>query len=297
MNSNNLVVAIIDGNGKIMNFQSLDEFQNGKKNIEILKCYAGRKLFNILVDEVGAIKYEDNKVALQSILELNLYKSSMKLLGKVAEAVLVRECKENSRLNKICLSKARRMLAKQSTVEKFEAIGTGLLSTRYKYPSKYNPSDTQRDIIWINKENGCIAMMKDSNSTEGIEAGLQIKVSGNGINYFLKDLINIRYEVPVVYFDICNDFDNVAEKLYIARKSEYKPDIIIGEDFIKGSALSYSAHMEILYYAELIDALINGDINPEELISGRPTLENKTLKNALTATMLSEFNINNIILP
>lgn len=297
MNSNNLVVAILDGNGNIMCSQPLDEFQNGNRNIEILNYYTGRKLFDILVDEVGAIKYEDNRIALKFILESNLYSSSMKLLGKVAEAVLVRECKVSSELNKVCLSKARRKLAKQSTVEKFEAIGTGLLSTRNKYQLKYNPGDTQRDIIWINKKNGYSAMMKDSNSTEGIEAGLQIKVSRNGIAYFLKDLINIRYDVPVVYFDICNDFDNVAEKLYIARKCEYKRDIIIGEDFIKGSALSYNAHMEILYYADLIDALINGKINPEELINARSTLENKTLKSALTATMLSEVNINNIILP
>ena len=85
MHSNNLVVAILDGDGNIRYSQPFEEFKNGKRNIEILNFYTGQKLFDILVDEVGAIKYEDNRVALKLILESNLNNSAMKLLGKVAE--------------------------------------------------------------------------------------------------------------------------------------------------------------------------------------------------------------------
>ena len=35
------------------------------------------------------------------------------------------------------------------TAKKFEALGTGLESTKRAYPRHYNPSDPQRDIIWV----------------------------------------------------------------------------------------------------------------------------------------------------
>ena len=66
----------------------------------------------------------------------------MALLGKIAEAVLVRRCQED--------------------------------------PKRYNPSDTQRDIIWVDDE-GVPALMKGSSAMVGIEAGLQVKVSLHGI--------------------------------------------------------------------------------------------------------------------
>lgn len=130
---------------------------------------------------------------------------------------------------------------------------------------KYNISDPQRDVIWLN-ENGQVAMMNGSSNIAGLEAGLQIKVSQDGAAYFLNDLINIRYEVPVVYFDICNDFDSVAEKLYLARYTKRIDGLIIGEDFIKVSAIDFNAYNEVLFYVDLIKALIDGRITPEKLI-------------------------------
>lgn len=297
MNSQKLVVAILDGDGNIITSQPYNEFQNGKRNLEILSYHTGRKLFDILVDDIGAIKYEENKIAFNFILESDLYNTSMRLLGKVAEAVLVRDCKKNYELNKICLEKARRKCCKRKTVEKFQAIGTGLKYTKNTYPSKYNPSDTQRDIIWINKNSGKVAMMNGSTNNEGIEAGLQIKVSTDGIRYLLKDLVSLRYEVPVVYFDICDDFDCVAEELYKLRNiGNCRKIIKIGEDFIKGSSLSNDIHYEILYYSDLIKALIEGRIKPIELIQQAEISDDKKLKSAMISTMLSQVNIQNIIL-
>ena len=34
------------------------------------------------------------------------------------------------------------------TADKFWALGTGLNYTKINYPKIYNPSDTQRDIVW-----------------------------------------------------------------------------------------------------------------------------------------------------
>ena len=58
---NRLVVGIMDGDGKLGPFQPYDEFQNGPKNLEIISYLNGQKLFDILYDELGYIRYEDNK--------------------------------------------------------------------------------------------------------------------------------------------------------------------------------------------------------------------------------------------
>lgn len=296
MSQDKLVIAIMSGDGNIKYFQPYEEFIQGSRNLPILNLFTGQKLFDILVDEVGVIRYEDNKFALKIILEANNpINTAMKLLGKVAEAVIVRRCHEDMDINKKWLSLARRKKTKIKTAEKFTAYGTGLLSTKSVHEKRYNISDPQRDVIWLD-ENGQVAMMNGSSNIAGLEAGLQIKVSQNGAAYFLNDLINIRYEVPVVYFDICNDFDSIAEKLYLARYTKKIDGLIIGEDFIKASAIDYNAYNEVLFYVDLIKALIDGKITPEQLIYSEEIKNDATLKSAILSTSLSEISLPNLLI-
>ena len=196
MYESELIIAVRNGNGEIIASQTFEEFMNGRKNIEILNYYTGQKLFDILFDDLGIIRYEDNVFALKTIFQLNPEKTTMSLLGKIAEAVIVRRCREDEEINKKWLSIARRKKTKSKTAERFQAVGTGLMRTKIDYPSIYNPADTQRDIVWVDDE-GMRAMIKSSYAA-GIEAGLQIKVSRNGMGYFFQDLCNLRYEVPVL---------------------------------------------------------------------------------------------------
>lgn len=131
MSQDKLVIAIMSGDGEIKYSQPYEEFIQGSRNLPILNLFTGQKLFDILVDEVGVIRYEDNKFALKIILEANNpINTAMKLLGKVAEAVIVRRCHEDMEINNKWLSLARRKKAKIKTAEKFTAFGTGLLSTK-----------------------------------------------------------------------------------------------------------------------------------------------------------------------
>ena len=295
MNESKLIVAVVDGDGNIKFQQPYEDFMNGNRNINIINIYTGQKLFDILVDELGVIRYEDNKFALKTILESsNMVNTAMRILGKVAEAVIVRRCHENSDINKKWLSIARRKNAKQDTSNKFKAYGTGLLSTKNYFEKLYNNSDPQRDIIWAD-EKGQIALMNGSNSIAGTQAGLQIKVSKNGLPYIFNDLINNRYEVPLVYFDICNDFDFIAQKLYLVRNKNQESNIIIGKDFIKASMIDYNAYNEVLFYVDLIEALIYGKITPVELINSSDVERNVTLKNAILSTTLSNVSVPNKI--
>ena len=149
MYESELIIAVRNGNGKIIASQTFEEFMNGRKNIEILNYYTGQKLFDILFDDLGIIRYEDNVFALKTIFQLNPEKTTMSLLGKIAEAVIVRRCREDEEINKKWLSIARRKKAKSKTAERFQAVGTGLMRTKIDYPSIYNPADTKRDIVWV----------------------------------------------------------------------------------------------------------------------------------------------------
>ena len=292
---NELIIGIKDSNGQLISSQPFNEFMYGEKDLNILKLFKGKNLFNILFDDLGVIQYEDNKLTLKYILETNLYASSMKLLGKVAEAVIVRRCNENIEINKKWLSCARKKKANKTTAEKFKAYGTGLLSTKKDYPQKYNISEQHRDIIWINKENGKTALMNGSNSSSGTIAGLQVKVSGDGYNYFVKDLINKKYEVPLVYFDINNDYDSIF--YYLMKEGSS----LSYEDFIKASSIDSEAYQEVLFYKDLVQALINGSLSPDELINKtdiviRDDTLSTTFKNTIISTSLSEINIKNILI-
>ena len=68
MYESELIIAVRNGNGKIIASQTFEEFMNGRKNIEILNYYTGQKLFDILFDDLGIIRYEDNVFALNEYL-------------------------------------------------------------------------------------------------------------------------------------------------------------------------------------------------------------------------------------
>ncbi len=290
-----LIIAATDGNGKIIASQPYYEFLNGRKNLEILNYYTGEKLFDILYDDLDIVGYENNKLAIKIVYQMNPVQTTMSLLGKIAEAVIVRRCHEDEEINRKWLSIARRKKAKYKTVAKFKAVGTGLKSTRNLYPNLYNPFDTQRDVIWVDDE-GMRAMIKTS-SISGLEAGLQLKVSRNGMGYFFQDLCNLRYEVPVVYFDIAHDYDVVARELLLEQYSRgiSNSNIILEENFVRASAIDYRGYEEVCFYEDLVMALVTGKMTIDDLLVHKDVENNPTFKNSLITAMLSQLPIENII--
>ena len=106
--SGGIIIAYVDGKGQIQASQPFSEFQNGPRSIEIVNRMYGRKLFDIFVDELGYIKYENNKLAWSYIFRDDVQTTAMNILGKVAEAVIVRRCKEIPQINRVWLTQARR---------------------------------------------------------------------------------------------------------------------------------------------------------------------------------------------
>lgn len=286
-------VAIFNGDGKIVLSQPYDDFTFGRKDLNILRVMYGRKLFDLLYDELNVIRYGDNQEIILAVLFQNdINRTAMQLLGKIAEAIIVRRCLENAQINQSFFSIARRKNAKAHTARKFRAIGTGLKHTQENYPQQYNPSDTQRDIIWYNDETCEVATMKNSPSnstTSAILAGLQIKASKNGLQYVLPDLLSYRYAVPIVYFDISNDYNKIVNKIYKDTK------IDIEFDFIHIKAIDEEAFDEFLNYVDLIYAMLDNRIKPMDLIRYGTSEETYALRNALTSIMLSNVGFVNSI--
>lgn len=284
-----LIVAVEDGDGKILFKQPYSEYAQGNRDIEITSYTSGRKLFDILVDELGYIRYEENRFAFKYVIESNINRSVMRLLGKIAEAIIVRDCREFEEVNIKWFSIARRKRAKRSTASRYIALGTGLLYTKNNYATFYNPSDPQRDIIWVNPETKMTSIMPQDKITEATVAGLQIKVSTNGISYVYPEVINRRYEVPLVYFDLNRDFDEIAQRLYEERR-----DVIIGEDFISARAVDFEEYEELVDYMELVRGLITGRISPDYLINVQGQ-NDEILRTAILSSTLEEVQIDNIL--
>ena len=56
----------------------------------------GRQLYDLLVDELNVIRYSENgTLILGVILQSDINRTAMQLLGRIAEAIIVRNCHNN----------------------------------------------------------------------------------------------------------------------------------------------------------------------------------------------------------
>ena len=293
MDMYNVDIVVSDGNGQIICSQPYDEFTYGTKDIEIQKIMYGRQLYDLLVDELNVIRYSENgTLILGVILQSDINRTAMQLLGRIAEAIIVRNCHNNIIINQEYFSIARQKRAKEKTARKFYALGTGLNYTKINYPKHYNPSDTQRDIVWTN-DVGELAIMKNQDRYSTISAkiaGLQIKATKNGIKYVLPDIIQGRYDVPIIYFDIENDYHKILAKVY------KDTNVDIEYDIIHPNAIDPRGYEEFLHYVDLVYAMVDGKLHPADLVIGADKSDDILMKNALLSTTLSNINKPNRIL-
>ena len=133
-------------------------------------------------------------------------------------------------------------------------------------------------------ENGNITNVIGSNSVSGLQAGLQIKVSGNGVNYVQRAVVANRYEVPIVYFPLNNDFDRIVHN--INRKVE-RGDIspvIVGEDLINAIDIDRAAYNSVREFYPILLDLFYGRISADDFVkeaTGIASMQNAILANAL----------------
>lgn len=129
-NNLRLTLMCLDGERRIIGSQPFTEFIHGKRDLTILQGYYEPELFRILVEDAGYVRCEDNKFSLKTILEIDTMRTVMRMMGKIAEAVIVRRCRDNEDINLNWLRIASRKRVRMETAKKFEAWGTGLESKK-----------------------------------------------------------------------------------------------------------------------------------------------------------------------
>jgi hypothetical protein len=263
-----------------------------------------QELVGLLLD-VGAVVINKNT----GIFEFTPFMTSPihpnifigRLLGYIAEGIVVRACYESVISNKKWANIAR--ILKQEPIsftsvlkkifyepfldnpDKYKAIGTGFARTAKDYKHLYYPQ-SDRDICWIHGFDDA----KELLSIKGIElnkqrhAGLQLKVSikenaSYVVSYFCSKPYTKLY--PVVYFDLGNDFDLVRQQLLnirtgnntrrkVAKNSILSPDIIfknfsddeiIQTMLIRGKDIDLILHEELQFYRHTLEQLVSGKIS------------------------------------
>jgi hypothetical protein len=262
-----LVVAVRDANGVInaSTAQPLTEWNQGPRSVELVTQAHGYNLLEILTQELGLVDVDEAGLLTHRIVStLDPHVATMRVLGKIAEALIVKECDENIFANRKWGMYARGGQRPSHGLDHFKAVGTGLNSTKRMYPTKYSAGNTQRDILWIHKQ-ALITELKHmayGGTNHCMSAGLQVKVSTNGMHYVLPDLKVGRYETALVYFDLANDFDRVANAI-----RSRQPDVQVGSDLVHGRHVSPEVHERLQSYYPVVLALVQGNLRPDQIIT------------------------------
>lgn len=261
-----LVVAVQDSNGNIdqSSVQPLNGWNTGPRNGSLVARAHGYELLNILTEELGLVAIDDaGLLRFNVVMTLDPHVAVMRVLGRIAEAVVVRACNADDVANRRWGMIARKGNRPHRALDDFKAIGTGLNSTQRSYANKYNPTNPQRDVIWIHKDNAAHELLQIVHgSNAGVSAGLQVKVSHDGYKYLYKsDVATRRYEVPLVYFDLGNDFQKLANQIYAEGL-----DVVIGTDFVRGHSISPECHDLLVSYYWLVLDLVTGKMSLDFLV-------------------------------
>lgn len=161
-----------------------------------------------LLDLLQQEAYISKDLTLLQVFSGDPYADATRLLGFIAEAMVVKLCNENPAVNRKLSMLARFGNRAVPNLDKYFAIGTGLSETKSNYKIHYSPCDPQRDIIWVRKDNPSSALpCVDASPYPATPAGLQVKASGEGAKYVVPGIKN--YFFPILYFDLSNDWATV----------------------------------------------------------------------------------------
>lgn len=100
-------------------------------------------------------------------------------------------------------------------------------------------------------------------ASAGVPAGLQIKVSQDGFRYIYRsDIRRGRYEIPLVYFDLANDYYKLTNAIY----QEERDNVRIGVDILRGRDVSPEIHEWLQSYYDVVYNLVTGRLTLDALI-------------------------------
>lgn len=262
----------------IVHIQPLNEYEQ-QPTINLQATRWGNSLLDILMQE----EQITGGLELKRLFTDNPHNDAIRMLGSIAEVMVVDLCNSNNNINRTLGKIARYGIRTSNSLDDYLAVATGSLKTKNLYSQHYNPNDTQRDIIWINKEDnesqllcvrGCAQFAKP--------AGLQIKVSNN-----YRNILNSidQYHYPVLYLDLNNDWADLSREI---KNRGLNIVLYHAED------LHDMMKEKLRGYFQILISLFNKDIDLKYIID-RAKSENDT--NLLKGLKGAENGINKLILP
>lgn len=275
-------------------WQPISEIRNSPY-LNRIRLNRGFELLSLL-NEVEAVTFNtQGKLVLSSFFTSDQQHDNNKvarLLGYLAEALIVRGCNNDLTENRKWANYARR--CSQLTLDvpdKYIAVGTGLVVTRKNSKLKhlYNKINSSRDICWVHKEyiNQELLMLTPSTKGGGSLAGIQVKVSmGMSGAYVVRTMRYKSYQVPVVYFDLGNDFTKTKDLLLKPKNSDlrlqWNPESLeLDSSFnseklelylLRGRDINLQMHEALVEYSHLLKAVVYGKIQLEDLVQQIPEI-------------------------
>jgi len=91
----------------------------------------------------------------------------------------------------------------------------------------------------------------------------------NGFRYIYRtDIRRAKYEVPLVYFDLCNDYYQLANAIY-SEDREFMPGI----DLVRGKDVDPAIHDRLCSYWWLAERLVRGQMTIDQLVNDDSLLD------------------------
>nr|WP_312230071.1 hypothetical protein [Pseudomonas sp.] len=246
------IKVVVEGeSGEVKYAQSLSDFyQNPSIDVQIATY--GNTLLDVLIEE----SYISENLVLTHILTGNHNADATRLIGSIAESLVVNLCNKYPQVNRTLGMHARYGVLPHKKLDDYIAVATGSARTKRLFRQHYNPSDTQRDIIWVEKDNTenqlfCIG----ASSVSGKPAGLQVKASHDGINYVLPTIQDYHY--PILYFDLSGDWGVVSKAVMTTHP---------GSSLIHPDEIQHEIKHILKGYFDIIVSLFRGETSIERII-------------------------------
>lgn len=246
-------IIIVNETGKTKLFEN---------TVEAMCRIHGSNLLDILVSE-NEISLNNNELFLNRILTGNPHADATRLIGSIAEVLVANYCKKHVELNRYLGMCARYSSITHQVLDNYIPIVTGSYQTKLNYGLYYNPSDTQRDIVWIRKDDhnsqlNCVRPKPSAQSSK--PAGLQIKVS-HDYRYVLSSIKGNHY--PVLYFDLNNDWSYLYRSLSDIKNSA---GFSIAYFLVAHNDITNYIKEELKSYFNIIVKIFNNEMSLKQLI-------------------------------
>lgn len=248
----NIKVIVEGEGGEVKHSQILSDYLR-KPLLDLQIATYGNTLLDVLIEE----SYISEDLKLKQVLTGNAHADATRLIGSIAESLVVNLCNSEPEVNRILGMYARFGQRPHKKLDDYVAVATGSMRTKNYFSQHYNPCDTQRDIIWVEKDDTSnqLLCISQNNSVGAKPAGLQVKASHDGVRYVVPTIQDYHY--PVLYFDLNGDWGEVQKAVITQHQNTtlVHPDEIQHEikHILKG-------------YFDIVVALVRGETSIERII-------------------------------